>query len=776
MRKNNGWRYVVSYIVGVACVCALSALVCSQLFTIMYDRELTASAVKMAISVAFFVGVLGYNKKMFLAVGAVAVVFGGIMFWHDHESIMQFLKSFIAWVPNHMFYLDVPYNPSMAPFGQYLISVAIFLCLYFLLMKVRLTKIVCIIGVAAHVTFFELCSLRMYININTEKVLICMVIFLSIMLYFFTAGKKPREDSITARSLPVIAVTLAVCLTLAPVYNMFVRNYAIEETLMSMLNGSGQGGEMSDVLAFELKSGFASSKEKKLGGPLKLDKTYCFIVSHTEPVLIRGAVYDDYTGQTWIRRSRSVFELDNEAHGSRMMVKTTEKYNVPFSIDSEYIQNQYKAGRIFDYTVSDVAVNTKTLFLHINTLKTGFLRKGVPIKATKTGEAFVAEAMERKDEYRVSYVSPDTSSMTFELVLDKHKNSAYSGVDPVYMSTENISNGVRELAYAATKGYEDNWSKANAICEYLRNNYTYTLDTRELTGDYNFVDSFLFGDGQGYCTYFASAMVAMARSVNIPARYVEGYRVDGSGITRVLNANAHAWAECWVPGVGWMSFDPVAASDFAENANATNRPKPTKTPTPTPMEELTPTKTQGADTATPTPVEKHVETLGEGKVKTIITVLAVLLAVAVIVMIKREYVKKLLIRRRRGFDADEQRAIYEELMLMLNKLGIDRKAGVSVREFFHELPNESAKWIDKKKMPEKMYTWMKDSLREYYWVRMKDCGDAMSALFYGGCVADRKQQEAVCAVYEYFAELLKRKMTPPLYYLWFRRAKKQKKD
>ena len=42
------------------------------------------------------------------------------------------------------------------------------------------------------------------------------------------------------------------------------------------------------------------------------------------------------------------------------------------------------------------------------------------------------------------------------------------------------------------------------------------------------------------------------RSLNIPARYVSGYLLtEDEG----PHAAAHAWAECWVTGVGWVGFD-----------------------------------------------------------------------------------------------------------------------------------------------------------------------------------------------------------------------------
>ena len=61
--------------------------------------------------------------------------------------------------------------------------------------------------------------------------------------------------------------------------------------------------------------------------------------------------------------------------------------------------------------------------------------------------------------------------------------------------------------------------------------------------------------GEGVCQDHAHALIAMARSAGLPARYVSGYlhaSADGS-----LHEAAHAWAEVWAEGLGWVGFDPA---------------------------------------------------------------------------------------------------------------------------------------------------------------------------------------------------------------------------
>jgi transglutaminase-like putative cysteine protease len=61
-----------------------------------------------------------------------------------------------------------------------------------------------------------------------------------------------------------------------------------------------------------------------------------------------------------------------------------------------------------------------------------------------------------------------------------------------------------------------------------------------------------FADGRGVCQDHAHIMVALARRMQIPARYVTGYLVTGVGVS---TSAAHAWAEMAVPDLGWVGFD-----------------------------------------------------------------------------------------------------------------------------------------------------------------------------------------------------------------------------
>lgn len=117
---------------------------------------------------------------------------------------------------------------------------------------------------------------------------------------------------------------------------------------------------------------------------------------------------------------------------------------------------------------------------------------------------------------------------------------------------------VRDLTYAITANYYTDFDRAMAIKTYLRS-MPYSLTPGDLPPDRDFVDYFLFDVREGYCTYFATAMAVMARVIGIPSRYNIGFtlpeRQTGNGFFAVHGVNAHAWAELYFEGVGWIIFE-----------------------------------------------------------------------------------------------------------------------------------------------------------------------------------------------------------------------------
>ncbi|MDO8280404.1 MAG: DUF3488 and transglutaminase-like domain-containing protein [Burkholderiaceae bacterium] len=103
---------------------------------------------------------------------------------------------------------------------------------------------------------------------------------------------------------------------------------------------------------------------------------------------------------------------------------------------------------------------------------------------------------------------------------------------------------------------------ANAVLERLRSGgYIYTLEPG--TYGQHTADEFWFDRKEGFCEHIASSFVILMRALGVPSRVVTGYqggeRNPVDGYWTVRQSDAHAWAEIWQSGAGWLRVDPTSA-------------------------------------------------------------------------------------------------------------------------------------------------------------------------------------------------------------------------
>lgn len=139
------------------------------------------------------------------------------------------------------------------------------------------------------------------------------------------------------------------------------------------------------------------------------------------------------------------------------------------------------------------------------------------------------------------------------------------------------------------------YAKANAIRDYLVDTCRYSLSAPLVPATEDAVVYFMTKSKQGACDMFASSMVMLLRSMNVPARLATGYiepeeltegRVTTGGSTITVRSDdapqssptlpgsgkdnsisftlrekdAHAWVEYYIPGAGWLTYDPTAGT------------------------------------------------------------------------------------------------------------------------------------------------------------------------------------------------------------------------
>jgi transglutaminase-like putative cysteine protease len=100
-----------------------------------------------------------------------------------------------------------------------------------------------------------------------------------------------------------------------------------------------------------------------------------------------------------------------------------------------------------------------------------------------------------------------------------------------------------------------------ALARLRSGGYVYTLEPGVYGRDS--ADEFWFERKAGFCEHIASSFVLLMRAAGVPARIVTGYQ--GGALNPVDNfwtvrqSDAHAWAEVWLSGQGWVRVDPTGA-------------------------------------------------------------------------------------------------------------------------------------------------------------------------------------------------------------------------
>lgn len=109
------------------------------------------------------------------------------------------------------------------------------------------------------------------------------------------------------------------------------------------------------------------------------------------------------------------------------------------------------------------------------------------------------------------------------------------------------------LALDITDGIADAWHAAQAIMRHVHREFVYQPASTNVHTTMREV----LQARRGVCQDFAHTMIGLCRALKIPARYVSGYIYNGPR-DQLRGAQAsHAWAEVFLPGLGWRGLDPT---------------------------------------------------------------------------------------------------------------------------------------------------------------------------------------------------------------------------
>lgn len=263
----------------------------------------------------------------------------------------------------------------------------------------------------------------------------------------------------------------------------------------------------------------------------------------------RSVVYDEYTGRGWI----------NTDAQSALLSPGDARMAVPFELRTPVTQTitSLHGGSAVLVAAAQPAQVSMPVRAQFSSLDLGLTTSGPP---PITVSMLQSRAPLKTGE---SYMVVSSVSFADMQSLRTAGNDYPAAITRRYLQLpDTVPARVRELAQQITAPYNNAFDKASAIESYVRR-FTYNEKVNAPPPGQDWADFFLFDLKQGYCDYYATAFVVMARSVGIPARIAAGYSrgtfESSVGAYRQREYDAHSWPEVFFPKYGWIEFEPTAS-------------------------------------------------------------------------------------------------------------------------------------------------------------------------------------------------------------------------
>lgn len=261
----------------------------------------------------------------------------------------------------------------------------------------------------------------------------------------------------------------------------------------------------------------------RLGGTVIPVKESVMLVRTSRPGLhLRGMVKTTYTGQSW--------EADPTTL-SHQEIRPLPPGREPFVISVSVLDTRDRTLYTPLHTDRITAGNRKILVGNGGVFRLGF-------------QWFQGKGTEYRAEGYLTVAEP----------------SSEENLEP-YLQLPELSRKFRESSLEIAGAHGTDRDRMERLVQWLRANGRYRLDVGNPDPSRDFVEQFVLGSREGYCTYFASALAVMGRVAGIPTRYVEGYllpeQTTGRQTYLVTSDRSHAWVEGYITGEGWVVFEPT---------------------------------------------------------------------------------------------------------------------------------------------------------------------------------------------------------------------------
>lgn len=341
-------------------------------------------------------------------------------------------------------------------------------------------------------------------------------------------------------------------------------------TISSPLTAAREGWEKAfstiNAPPGSVGGGFATGGVRA-GGPRSLGDGVVLQIQSAKFDYWRAVAMDKYTGNAW---QSTVGERARSALGLATEVEARSPVDTGVSIP----QGDLSGRTLVTQTVQLVSQSSDNLLIFGGQFSSAnvpvLIQSGVEPSDggellpnfAETSAVFAETPIRQSEIYTVStYISTaDEQSLrnagtSYPEWVSKHYLQLPETVTPRTRAR------AREIVEQA--GAVNPYDQAKAIQDALRS-LIYDESRPAPPPDRDWVDYFLFSGQRGYCDDFATSMVVLLRSLNVPARLAQGYA--GGALDPQLNAYVvresvgHSWPEVYFPGFGWQRFEPTPAS------------------------------------------------------------------------------------------------------------------------------------------------------------------------------------------------------------------------
>jgi transglutaminase-like putative cysteine protease len=405
-------------------------------------------------------------------------------------------------------------------------------------------------------------NMKMLLKFAVYIAFICFILAQQNVLYRLdkhsTRSKGLKFHSITSQHVTFSVVIASISLLISSAVAKYVYPYTSRFAM----------GELLETAIVSTVPRFAEKNFVPVAtGPIVLNDQVVMTVKCPEERLWRGQTFNLYTGNGWTsdippEEWKKFFPIRETNCGipekTRYLLNDKHVYQTLSSpqqrVKTRYLKQYF---RILSYE------RTSVLFAAAEpVLITANLRGSI----TQVGGGYQAS----------EYLGWGTSYQVDSIITEPTPHQLRSAPKDIpesirsrYLSVPQSCWKIKHLVRQITAGQHTAFDKARAIEEYLKRHYIYDPKAPPVPREEDAVTFFLLKSKRGYCDLFASAMVIMARQAGIPARWVTGFapgKYDPSTKTfQVRNKDAHAWAELYFPGYGWIEFDPTPSDTTKPN-------------------------------------------------------------------------------------------------------------------------------------------------------------------------------------------------------------------